>query len=692
MSLVRAAHAAFALSLAVAVGAQNTWVPLQIDPTLRYGVTGSPLPPTVLTVVPPPFPLATVQTFDGGAFREHVDVLPAEFYDAKAAVYDAAHERIVVYCASPTASSVCVFDGARWSTLVTVNAPPPRTETAMAFDAASGAVVLFGGVQGSTYFGDTWRLDGNVWTQVGTPVAPSLRSGAALAAAALPSGGGLLLFGGQTGSTLRGDTWAWDGLAWTQLAPATSPPPRAAAASEFDVASGQTLLYGGADSAWRTDVWAWTGADWVALPSPSPNALPGAVLLRDGARTVLFGRRENFGPVEGYAWQGSWSPIFAEHSAPDAYSPGVAYDALRAETVRFGGRDVVTSAVRSDTWRWNGTWQEAPVAVHPPARLEMSMAFDPLRGEVVLFGGRNAVSVLGDTWVWNGTAWQQRVVAGGPPARRLATACWDPTRGTVVLHGGLDAVGNRTDTWEWDGTAWSQIASGPVEGGICSLAFDAPRSVLALYTQGKLWELQAGGWNLVNTNAPFQATLYFDPATGGLVAFGSSLFPTMDYLASTNSWQLRVQAVKSSIVLDSARNALISVSTGVYQSTATPATVAPYGAGCGPTGEVTYGWDRAPAFDAPATAWVRVGDPVSVTALFFGLTQVQVPIGGGCSVYADDLLFNLLVLTQPSGWASFDVTVPVVPGTLGLDVSTAAVTVSAGGLGFSNGVQLTLGF
>ena len=38
----------------------------------------------------------------------------------------------------------------------------------MAYDAARGVTVLFGGYDGANYLGDTWEWNGTSWTQVGT--------------------------------------------------------------------------------------------------------------------------------------------------------------------------------------------------------------------------------------------------------------------------------------------------------------------------------------------------------------------------------------------------------------------------------------------------------------------------------------------------------------------------------------------
>jgi hypothetical protein len=86
-----------------------------------------------------------------------------------------------------------------------------------------------------------------------------------------------------------------------------------------------------------------------------------------------------------------------------------------------------------------------------------------LNGTVVLFGGTGAnSSVLGDTWIWNGTTWTEANVSG-PSARyyhAMATL-----NGTVVLFGGcptIDCSAPLSDTWTWNGTGWTQIGvTGP---------------------------------------------------------------------------------------------------------------------------------------------------------------------------------------------------------------------------------------
>src|SRR4029077_4490065 len=49
-----------------------------------------------------------------------------------------------------------------WSPMT--SGPGPRSNSAAAFDSSRGRLVLYGGQNGSTILGDTWEWDGTSWT------------------------------------------------------------------------------------------------------------------------------------------------------------------------------------------------------------------------------------------------------------------------------------------------------------------------------------------------------------------------------------------------------------------------------------------------------------------------------------------------------------------------------------------------
>jgi hypothetical protein len=104
--------------------------------------------------------------------------------------------------------------------------PSPRSGGAIA--TLGNSIVLFGGTNSDTSgLGDTWTWDGATWTQRESRENPAPRIGAAMAT----SGNTVVLFGGGALDGVAenlvyffGDTWVWDGAAWTERIPAVSPP------------------------------------------------------------------------------------------------------------------------------------------------------------------------------------------------------------------------------------------------------------------------------------------------------------------------------------------------------------------------------------------------------------------------------------------------------------------------------------
>jgi hypothetical protein len=138
----------------------------------------------------------------------------------------------------------------------------------MAYDAATKTVILFAGFHGTGYWDDTWSWNGTTWTQLSPAHSPGIDAVARQAAYDTASNQ-LLLFGGDAGhNTFLNTIWTWTGTDWTQLSPATSPPPRAYGAMTFDSATGQVVLFSGSENALKsfpTTTWAWSGSTWSQI-------------------------------------------------------------------------------------------------------------------------------------------------------------------------------------------------------------------------------------------------------------------------------------------------------------------------------------------------------------------------------------------------------------------------------------------
>jgi hypothetical protein len=81
------------------------------------------------------------------------------------------------------------------------------------------------------------------WSQLSPSMKPSARKQATMAFD--PASGQLVLFGGTRNGVPMGDTWIWTGSTWTQQSPNTSPSARYGTTMAFDPATGQLILFGG---------------------------------------------------------------------------------------------------------------------------------------------------------------------------------------------------------------------------------------------------------------------------------------------------------------------------------------------------------------------------------------------------------------------------------------------------------------
>ncbi|HVX21247.1 MAG TPA: fibronectin type III domain-containing protein [Acidimicrobiales bacterium] len=365
-----------------------------------------------------------------------------------------------------------------WTEQHPATSPPARTGASMAYDAATGTVVLFGGLDiTENGLGDTWTWDGTDWTEQHPATSPPARTGAAMADDA--AAGDLVLFGGA-GTTvgtyrLLGDTWTWDGTDWTEQHPATSPAARADASIADDAATGTVVLFGGAGTTGKLGsaggTWTWDGTDWTDQhPATSPD--------------------------------------------PRTAAPA-AYDEATGSLVLFGG-DNDDFEVVGDTWAWDGTdWTEQDPKTVPPPRADATMVDDVATGQLVLFGGYGTATgrqgPLDDTWTY--------VV---PPAAPAA-----PGTPTAVPGDGQALV-----SWAAATTGGSPVTGYTVTsvpgGRTCSTAGELHCTVTGL-ANGTAYTFVVRATNAVGTGPTSGPSVPVTPAAfpGGYwaVAADGSIFP-----------------------------------------------------------------------------------------------------------------------------------------------------------------------
>lgn len=162
--------------------------------------------------------------------------------------------------------------GSGWVELSPSSAPPEMCCGAMAYDAADGYLVLFGGYSSlGKDLGQTWEFTAGDWSPLSPSGPPAARYDATMVYS--PADSGTFLFGGDEGGVIANDTWIFSGDAWTDQSPASAPP-----AEAFDTAldgTGTTPLAVGAEvKGTGSATWAYEVAPTVLLEAneSSPEA------------------------------------------------------------------------------------------------------------------------------------------------------------------------------------------------------------------------------------------------------------------------------------------------------------------------------------------------------------------------------------------------------------------------------------
>ena len=287
--------------------------------------------------------------------------------------------------------------------------PPAVYSVGAAYDTDRGRLVVFGGYIGR-YIGDTWEWDGSAWTLV-TSTGPMPRNSPAVAYDEARHQ--IVMFGGDTRDTgALGDTWVYDGIAWRQVA-TSGPPARSTHQMVYDSRRQRIVLFGGSSGQQMFgDTWEWDGQQWTQRSTSGPPA-----------RTLY----------------------------------GLAYDRERGRTVLFGGTAMLAPNAPSfgDTWEWDGTrWTEVNVT-GPSARDHIAMGYDAARKATIMQGGGTGDVDPSETWSFDGRTWTR--VTGAGPRRRYAKLVFDTKANAMLLYGGFDQQPSNV-LWKLTGSTWERIA------------------------------------------------------------------------------------------------------------------------------------------------------------------------------------------------------------------------------------------
>lgn len=281
---------------------------------------------------------------------------------AAAMAYDAARAETVLFRSLAAGSETWVWNGVDWTQRLPAHAPPGNG--AMAYDSIRQQIVFFGAGN------QTWIWNGIDWTQLSPATSPHTRSYHAMAFDA--ARGQVVLFGGfywDSSVVTLNDTWVWDGTNWAQRFPATAPPPAWLHGMVYDQARAEVILFGGGGIPGFNATWAWNGVNWTQkAPATSPPPTAGASMAYHAAArvTVLFTQFDN----TTWIWNGiTWTQIPTANPGARG-GPSMAYDAARMQVVLWGGdQDIETHL--NDTWTWNDIPQSvlaAPIGIDTTTR------------------------------------------------------------------------------------------------------------------------------------------------------------------------------------------------------------------------------------------------------------------------------------------------------------------------------------
>jgi hypothetical protein len=428
--------------------------------------------------------------------------------------------------------------------------PAARWDAMMAYDAADGYIVMYGGCRGARLdgfcaasLGDTWKFSTGRWALLvaspgenpppGIPAAPSPRWDAAMTwVNELQS---VVLFGGASGlhdtpptpgptgtcgsvPVLDGDTWEYTegsgAPTWTEISTGNS------LTSDLfgsriadDPQYGGAILFGGSDFYRTTDDGCTPTVLGSVMPSsgsnPWPNS-PGTLELNEAG----------------------WAPLNLSKSIPypeGRFDANVACDG-HGHLLLEGGADTY-GTVDTDLWEFtgmgsfwrnltNGSATDQPVNGTPIPRYGAGFVWDAADGYFLMTGGTTASgSVVGDSWslslvgpfsdpqaVWTLETPVAHLSYGAPPARYEAAMAWDDALDAVVLFGGESCGATACrflgDTWLYDGGYWSELATSeapPASFG-ASMDYDPGMGTILLFggcgvtcPLGETWELAPPG-------------------------------------------------------------------------------------------------------------------------------------------------------------------------------------------------------
>ena len=537
------------------------------------------------------------------------------------AIYDPVRDRILIFGGTNDLSlfsdtwELSLSGTPMWRRLIPPSTVPPGKLTghSVVYDPIRDQMIIFGGHDGSTSNNETWTFslaDPVTWAKLSTSgFLPPGRHGHTAIYDVLQNQ--MVVFGGTNDSTLFGDTWTLSlsgECKWSESVSGIFPDPRRAHVAVYDSTNHQMVIFGGFDGAYRSDSWIFPldgSGVWrkVAISGdiPFPREAPAAIFSPVRDKVLVFGGfvptfpRQFFNDVWELSVQNEvWKDI-SPNISPSLGSGRVGHTAIfhpaRNEMVVFGG---FGSGIASETWaqsQSNSGWSELfPLGQEPRSRIGHSAIYDPVRDRMIIFGGFFGCIQpdcwSNDTWTLSfgdTLRWEQMLIAGLKPKPRTDhSAVYDPVRDEMIIFGGEFEDTLLNDLWALSLSDTGQWVSLEASGGLPApraghtAIYDERNGMVIFGGRGEMFslnetwklDLDQATWRQIipGGSVPAQReghTAIHDVPRDRMIIFGGTISDIWEFSLSTVTWRELFPAGRSlsrvnhSAIYDPPRNRMI---------------------------------------------------------------------------------------------------------------------------------------
>ena len=316
------------------------------------------------------------------------------------------------------------FGQTYWDNISASGSPDARENHGSSYDPASNKLFIFGGNSASGYLNDIWSLDLGSMTWEEIPVTNAIMPSARHTPEMMfnPDENTLLMWSGQTSTSLLNDVWQFDlsDSTWTELFPDGAVDgqvrQRYGGASIYDRQTRNIVNFAGFTVIGRLkDIFRFSldSLTWVKEsrnPRPIERCLHAGAYAEDRRKLVIFGGQS--GGNRNDIWEMSvdsftWDELVAPESPPARHFTSLVYRG-DGELIVFGGNGFGQnnySGALNDLWTFNmdaSEWDTLPQGTTiPEIRVGHSADYLPAEDKMIVFGGRNTNGFLNDVWIYD---------------------------------------------------------------------------------------------------------------------------------------------------------------------------------------------------------------------------------------------------------------------------------------------------